>query len=162
MRQAEIVVGAEHDLPIALDLHLGSLGAGDGQEVRIEAGRLSIAGDRETPAFLEQVGVCGTVSGLQLGEVGFAPAHTPLGQCVAKAMGQASSESRTPERGARSTEAGSRSKCAARGAGKRPINTDPLAPPPMNTEFAAQGSTSIPGARAPRSTLGRTVDPQWW
>src|SRR5262249_53633572 len=107
MGQAEVVVGAEHDLRMALDLHLGSLRAGDGQEVRIEARRLGIAGDREAPAFLEQVGMCGTVSGLQLGEVGFAPAHMPLGLCVAKAMGQASSESRTPERGA----VGSRSKC---------------------------------------------------
>src|SRR5262249_3838358 len=45
---------------------------------------------------------------------------------------------------------------------KPPINTVPRATPPMNTELAAQGSTSIPGARAFPSTLGRTVDPPRW
>ena len=52
--QPEVVVGADHDLPLTTDACFGRRGFLDGREVRIDAHRLDFVGIGVVTAFIEK------------------------------------------------------------------------------------------------------------
>ena len=62
-RQAEIIVRAAHDEPVAAEHRLGALVLGQGDEVGINPGFNGLFGFGEAVAFLEKIHDCSVISG---------------------------------------------------------------------------------------------------